>query len=324
MGKYRLVWLDNLKGFLIILVVLGHCIQNTTDDYGDDMLFKYIYSFHMPLFMFVSGFACYKDRIEWLPVSKRFVQLIIPFLVWTGILSLLKQDPSLFIVDIIQPEKGLWFLWALFFITVIHTACCRLAYRISCKEEIICIIVSFALIATMRMYEFFCYPTIAKFFIYYVLGFYSRKYVYMFYVSKKNRTRFAFVCFLIFLVLGYYCTQAGVPSFLPSTSRALYGQLYNLFVSTLAIIALMLLFDLYFYKCSAINKLGGVTLGVYAIHRPIMALFPLNLISYNNSPTYYVLIFLLSCIITILSYFAVQILNINRYTSLLLNGLRQK
>lgn len=55
--KKKLLWIDNLRGFLILLVILGHCIQNTNSNYQSDILFCYIYSFHMPLFIFVSGYV---------------------------------------------------------------------------------------------------------------------------------------------------------------------------------------------------------------------------------------------------------------------------
>ena len=34
--KQRIAWIDNLKAFLILLVVLGHCIQDI--GFGDDSL----------------------------------------------------------------------------------------------------------------------------------------------------------------------------------------------------------------------------------------------------------------------------------------------
>lgn len=46
----RLVWLDYIKAFGIFLVVYGHSLA--TNSYID----KWIYSFHMPLFFFISGF----------------------------------------------------------------------------------------------------------------------------------------------------------------------------------------------------------------------------------------------------------------------------
>lgn len=45
----REVWIDTLKGVLIMLVVLGHCIQYTDTDFENNVAWCYIYSFHMPL-----------------------------------------------------------------------------------------------------------------------------------------------------------------------------------------------------------------------------------------------------------------------------------
>lgn len=47
--KTRIDYIDNVKGILILLVVLGHCIE------GEAYLKTVIYSFHMPAFFIISG-----------------------------------------------------------------------------------------------------------------------------------------------------------------------------------------------------------------------------------------------------------------------------
>lgn len=42
---HRLHYIDNLKGVLILLVVLGHCIQCTDLDFDHNAVFRYIYLF---------------------------------------------------------------------------------------------------------------------------------------------------------------------------------------------------------------------------------------------------------------------------------------
>lgn len=49
--KERSLYWDTIKGLLIILVVFGHCGTAV----GNNLL-SVIYSFHMPLFILVSGF----------------------------------------------------------------------------------------------------------------------------------------------------------------------------------------------------------------------------------------------------------------------------
>lgn len=47
--------IDTLKGFLIILVILGHLI-GSLNVYGGDKIWNFIYTFHMPLFVLISGY----------------------------------------------------------------------------------------------------------------------------------------------------------------------------------------------------------------------------------------------------------------------------
>ena len=50
-AENRIEWIDALKGFAIILVIIGH----TTISVTNKETFVWIYSFHMPLFF------CYQD-----------------------------------------------------------------------------------------------------------------------------------------------------------------------------------------------------------------------------------------------------------------------
>ena len=53
----RLLFADLLKVLAIYLVLWGHCVQQffTTSPLENDV-YVYIYSFHMPLFMVLSGY----------------------------------------------------------------------------------------------------------------------------------------------------------------------------------------------------------------------------------------------------------------------------
>ncbi|WP_342526300.1 acyltransferase family protein [Chryseomicrobium sp. FSL W7-1435] len=77
MAKKRIHWLDAAKGFLMILVVLGH--------YPHDMpfpLIQYIYWFHMPAFFLLSGIffkEVYSLKEAKGALTKRFMQLLFPY-----------------------------------------------------------------------------------------------------------------------------------------------------------------------------------------------------------------------------------------------------
>ena len=59
MTKERLAYFDNLKGVLIILVVIGHllepCARLGSEGLAGFRVLDFIYMFHMPLFIFVTG-----------------------------------------------------------------------------------------------------------------------------------------------------------------------------------------------------------------------------------------------------------------------------
>lgn len=65
----RIFYWDNLRFLLIVLVVVGHAIDSNLKDYPMyQSLFFFIYTFHMPLFIFVSGLfaksAVSKDKFR--------------------------------------------------------------------------------------------------------------------------------------------------------------------------------------------------------------------------------------------------------------------
>lgn len=58
----RIAYIDSIKGFAILLVVMGHTFH---DFKGINMAFiDFIYAFHMPLFFIISGYLGYKKYYD--------------------------------------------------------------------------------------------------------------------------------------------------------------------------------------------------------------------------------------------------------------------
>ena len=136
--------LNIMKGITAVLVVLGHAIMQTgVENRGFSILYSVLYSFHMPLFFFASGFLStkvlsfftWKERGKY--AGNRFLRLMIPY-VSMGILYLparrlmgrFANEPYDF-VDVWRmligenPDWALWFLYALFVISVIAVCVVR-------------------------------------------------------------------------------------------------------------------------------------------------------------------------------------------------------
>lgn len=134
--KERNVQMTVLTIFATVLVVAGHC--DITPDYKNLWIFKWVYSFHMPLFFFISGYlfcltnpekrlnsTTWKDFLR-----KKFLRLLIPFFVISSIIFIIKaslfsdgtlvQHPVELSFDsyinslFLEPLGFLWFLPALF------------------------------------------------------------------------------------------------------------------------------------------------------------------------------------------------------------------
>lgn len=181
----RLTYIDIAKGIGIFLVVVGHCIPDATSATGIAIpayrwLHDVIYSFHMPLFFFLAGFMVSRqkmlDRAQ-KPldlVRKRVSRLLVPY-VFVGLcyapfkmlLSNFANKPYDIstiwqIVIGVNPDGELWFLYALFVITVIAAL---FAFRISLL----------GLVAAAALLIWNPWGIITNFLFFFLLGIYMRR-----------------------------------------------------------------------------------------------------------------------------------------------------
>lgn len=143
MNSKRIDYLDMVKGFGILLVVIGHMQDISTG------LRIWISSFHMPLFFVVTGILIYvksePEKDFRVTVTKKFKGIIVPYLWFSlsyfiiDILNLLvikNIDTRTFIVDTISSitfygMSVLWFLPALFLSIIIFIFIKRLTGNIT-------------------------------------------------------------------------------------------------------------------------------------------------------------------------------------------------
>lgn len=111
--KQRDYLFDNYKAFLIVLVVVGHFIEVASEDNVAMGTTKWIiFSFHMPAFVFISGYFSKKAQ----GLYRLVQQLLIPYLVFEILYYLLYtvvigKETQL---ALLYPKFSLWYLLAMF------------------------------------------------------------------------------------------------------------------------------------------------------------------------------------------------------------------
>ncbi|MCA1536198.1 acyltransferase family protein [Bradyrhizobium sp. NBAIM03] len=120
--------LDFTKGVLIILVIAGHLIQYIlyqNEGFWDSACFKWIYMFHMPLFMAISGYLSCRALLAksfTQAIGSRATQLLVPMLFWCSLLESLKfavfprsaGAPDTVLQFLNEFVGTYWFVWAAF------------------------------------------------------------------------------------------------------------------------------------------------------------------------------------------------------------------
>lgn len=165
--------MDNLKCLLIFAVVFGHMLELFKgEDPAVKLLYLVIYSFHMPLFAFVTGvFARYRpDRIR--------RSMIYPYLVFQT-LYLLFENHVLEKEMQMQYTTPYWLLWYLF-ATIVWNLVLPLVQgkEFSGKKKLALLLAAFAAAILIgfdnKAGYYLSFSRIVEFFPYFLLGVYFR------------------------------------------------------------------------------------------------------------------------------------------------------
>lgn len=119
--------IDYAKGLLIVLVVLGHGLQfgfgtvyESAELFFDDYLFRAIYTFHMPLFMFICGYLFFHSNQKGFSIiiKSKLRSIGIPWMVFSIIIYILtfwfsRMDTFYFSHFLIMMRSNMWFLSSL-------------------------------------------------------------------------------------------------------------------------------------------------------------------------------------------------------------------
>lgn len=105
--------IDTLKFLLICTVVFGHVIMTLGGNKIEIVIFNFIYSFHMPLFVFISGYFTHPGEMTERKFCEafHFLSLFILFNLCTWLI--IPRDMNF--RTILTPQYAMWYLLAMFY-----------------------------------------------------------------------------------------------------------------------------------------------------------------------------------------------------------------
>lgn len=177
----RIIQLDIAKAICIILVVIGHYIPSNSPSWYI-IIHDIIYTFHMPLFMFASGYIyiATKKEISYTTfIKKKLKRLMIPYFSTSIIIITIKlltqksmnvENPVTifsYVKMFYMPEAGyfLWFIWSLWWmfiiIPLIKTPKMHSAFFL------LCLIITFI---PFTLPNEFCFEQCKKMFVFFMFG----------------------------------------------------------------------------------------------------------------------------------------------------------
>jgi fucose 4-O-acetylase-like acetyltransferase len=123
--KIHIYRFDNIKVFLMILVIIAHTLINSYGDKGMEYIRFFCLCYTMPLFTFISGYLSKREQ----HFKKNIIYLLLPCFVFTVINDLVEElvNPN-YVFNWRQPGFAMWYLWVLFVFRVVLPYLIRVKY----------------------------------------------------------------------------------------------------------------------------------------------------------------------------------------------------
>ena len=325
----RLVWADSIKGYLMLLVIMGHCIATAigNDAANANYWWCLIYSFHMPAFIAISGYLNWKGVCPQYKVSeivfRRFRQLMVPFMSWSVIkIAIGGGSIDEFYNCILYPTNTFWFLWALFFIVTLFEILNQAVCKTGIKQEIImgavCVLCA-SIMVIFKDIRIFGIQYILYYFIFYCLGYYINKYQ-----IQTDKKWVTVLLLIVWFILGSFWRPRELPSFLPLTgsSATIVRFAYKFIVAFVAVLAIFSFSPKVLNGRNKFNytvcKFGSMSLGIYTSHLIITGM----VVNFVNKYVDNDIVVVLSSfvLLTMMSYSVVTLLGKWKWTSRLFLG----
>lgn len=270
---------DNIRGFLIICVVLGHFLEVCPMFKGSHSIYRVIYSFHMPAFIFLTGYFAHFSR------KKIVFSWFVPYLVFQTIYILF--DNAVYHTQTpLQYTTPHWILWYLLTGTF-YQALVPLYDKKTTRHQLTCLIcVFFIAIAVGYDSTVGYYASLSRFLVHqpwFVLGLYCRRYVRKGQIPQETANLYVSVfsaVAVLLSVLGVYLSGLSEKVMFGSYSYASLGYtpLVRIAVMLVALVWIVLLMyglrPLTNRRIFLLTYIGQNTLPVFLLHGLVVKVVP--------------------------------------------------
>jgi fucose 4-O-acetylase-like acetyltransferase len=323
--------LDCIKGFAIFLVVWGHCIQylaaRSIEQYSQDPVFALIYSFHMPLFMAVSGYLFYASQHRYdgrYLLIRKAKHLLLPAAAW-WVLILVVRCVIHLLAGHGMPARlpnAFWFLTANMFCVVVIHFCVNLAKR---DDAVYLLVPAMLLLLTLPdgfelMYDKFMLPYFAAGFL---LCRYAPTIAPMVYGAAWFASLAAFCIMMMHWKAEYYIYTTGMSFYVPDPRHKLFIVGFRYLVGFAGIGSAVPIIHLLLRRAFAplLTFMGRYTMGIYVLSVLLSPALGRLRVPYLSAPLYdWVTTPMVACLVCALCIVATRVLQHAKVTRLLLLG----
>ena len=278
MAKQRDILFDFVKGVLIFLVVWGHVIRGR-----ESIVYHVIYSFHMPLFVFVSGyFAVHTLRKSVMDVGKKVLnRLIVPALIWSGVallIHLLRGYERGLGSMVMDSLRDVWFLYCVALLYVLGSV----VFKAERWRYVVAVLLAALGYAVYKLpgVVYIEYFQPIRLWPLFVMGFAYYEY------KQKFESRPLLWAVIIVSVAVYASLMLWLASNHPiEYVRSHENYLLRAVIYQTGAVAWFAVFSALYRGVEKVSKGGGFitslgccTMGVYVIHEMIILLLPSNML----------------------------------------------
>lgn len=271
--------LDNFKAILIFLVVFTHFLFNYSKNNQNSLsnyIVNYIYSFHMPSFIFVSGFLSKSENSR---SFKNLTKLLLIYLIFNFSHGLILYKYKSWKIDFYNPYNSYWYILCLIYwrISINYFAFQYFSITIS-------IIISILIGFWKEINSTFSLRRTFTFFPYFIVGFKISKDNFKKILYFRKRYFFIVSClFLIFIYLSF--------SYFPyiNVIHSMMDNSYNDYKNDIKIRLVLIIFSFLIIVFSILlipnkqipilTKIGKNSLYVYLFHRIFTLIIDFELFS---------------------------------------------